>query len=224
MITEYTVSPIKNFGEIQVAIMTGVSGNRIVRETKAEHFMPETIERHSDNSKIIKRPNNNMLLQGSIKVTYEWTEEDNIQSSDIDFLESLLGQDANSHNKASITKTDNSFIFDFTYEANNPTWSSRSVDYELDCKKATMEATSDDTKILCIYGRYENYDFKNVDIPAGESVVANKHGNNCYLYFSQNCAVGEKDVAEDDTLKLVSNAVTITNTSSKPCRVVMAWK
>ena len=49
MITEYTVSPIKNFGEIQVATMTGVIGNKIVRENKQEHFMPETIEYHSDN-------------------------------------------------------------------------------------------------------------------------------------------------------------------------------
>ena len=165
-----------------------------------------------------------MLLQGSIKVTYEWTEEDNIQSSDIDFLESLLSQDANSHNKASITKTDNSFIFEFTYEVNNPTWSSRSVDYELDCNKATMEALSDDVKILCIYGRHENYNFKNIDIPAGQTIVANKHGDDCYLYFSQSCAVGAKIAAEDDTLKLVSNAASVTNTSNKPCRVVMAWK
>ena len=224
MITEYTLLPIKNFGEIQVATMTGVIGNKFVRENKQEHFMPETIEYHSDNSKIIKRPNNNVLLQGSIKVTYEWTEEDNIQSSDIDFLESLLSQDTNSHNKATISRTDNSFIFEFTYEANNPTWSSRSLDYELDCNKVIIEALSDDVKILCIYGRHEKYNFKNVDIPAGENIVANKNGDNCYLYFSQNCTVGEKSVAEDNTLKLVSNAVTITNTSSKPCQVVMAWK
>jgi hypothetical protein len=80
------------------------------------------------------------------------------------------------------------------------------------------------TRILCPIGYYKGWTFKKADVLPGTSITATKDGDDCYVFFAQNCEVDGNAVSIDTTKKLTSSSVNIKNVSDKLCRLVKIYK
>ena len=89
--------------------------------------------------------------------------------------------------------------------------------------KASIEATSDDTRFLCTRTAAD-YNIKAIDIPIGETRTVAKQQTTDYLFFPQKCSIEETDIEQFSVKKLTSDSVDITNKGEAPARIALVSK
>ena len=214
---------------LQISISTNTKeGDKIVRESRAEYSQDGSgnslIEKHPTHNCLIKTPNNYFLLEGSLKVKYEWFDGDDFSDSDVATYETWQATNNPEHSHCN-PQTGSGYTVGTAIITENATgWKISPIKYEPDCKKATVEIVEDDTILLCPMQHDSGWTFEKADILSGGSIVTNKSGTTCYIIFGQACKIGSDDVAKHAIKKLTSNSVTIANNSEKVCRLVKIYK
>lgn len=205
-------------------------GEKLVRETLDEHIkydgagFPIKTEIHPDYPFLIKGIANHTLLQGAVKVKYEWNDEDVFQKEHLDSFveyENSLDSDFNNLFENFSTITDNSLEITYNYTCDTTKdFKTSLVQYIPYCTKASYEILENNSAILC-YSEYEanKWTLLIADIPVGESFNVFKKGEINYLAFGQSCKVDDLTVPQFHVGKLRKDR-TITNVSNKPCRIV----
>jgi hypothetical protein len=214
---------------LQISISTNTKeGDKIVRESRAEYSQDGSgnslIEKHPTHNCLIKTPNNYFLLEGSLKVKYEWFDGDDFSNSDIDTYKDWQATNNPEHANCNPEYGDGYTKGTAIITENATGWKISAVKYEPDCKKATVEIVEDDTILLCPMQHDSGWTFEKADILSGGSIETNKSGTTCYIIFGQACKIGSDDVAKHAIKKLTSNSVTIENNSEKVCRLVKIYK
>ena len=212
---------IKNYANLfQIGIAKCSAGDLLQRDSLIEQPHYENLTEHADNNNLVINRNNYFLLEGKIKVYWQWANDENILSSDIDFLASLNALNPEDSNATKHT-TSNSYEFSYEYTGDVKEWTTRSVMYEPKSSIAGIEALTDNTVILCPFQINEKYKFENIDLGVGESCIATKNATDTYIFFSQECLINNTNpVNQYEFKKLTSESINISNTSSKPCKII----
>ena len=218
--------------EFQLTVLSAKNGQLISRHELDEQPAFDKIE-YLDDYKIIKSLTNYLFMEGKVKVSYEW-EEDEISKADVDKIEEINANNPeDSHTNKTIT--DNLYSYEIDMNGYVTEWRERSANYELSTNKASIESMQDDTIIICCLQNDYGFKFYNVDLKQNETIEAEKLGNINYLLVGNKCEVtvpspdviGEEfkyDFNQYDCKKLSSEKCFIKNVSDKICRVVMICK
>lgn len=218
--------------EFQLTVLSAKNGQLISRHELDEQPNFDKIE-YLDDYKINKSLTNYLFMEGKVKVSYEW-EEDEISKADVDKIEEINANNPeDSHTNKTIT--DNSYSYEIDMGGYVTEWKERSANYELSTNKASIESMEDDTIVICCLQNGYGYKFYNVDLQPNETIEAEKLGNINYLLVGNKCevTVPSPDVVNEefkynfdqyDCKKLSSNKCFIKNVSDKICRVVMICK
>lgn len=218
--------------QFQLTVLSAKKGQLIKRHEFDEQPDFDKIE-YLDDYKINKSLTNYLFMEGKVKVSYEW-EEDEISKADVDKYEEINANNPeDSHTNKTIT--DNSYSYEIDMGGYVTEWKERSANYELSTNKASIESMEDDTIVICCLQNDYGFKFYNVDIQPDETIEAEKLGNINYLLVGNKCevTVPSPDVVNEefkynfdqyDCKKLSSNKCFIKNVSDKICRVVMICK
>ena len=218
--------------QFQLTVLSAKKGQLIKRHEFDEQPDFDKIE-YLDDYKINKSLTNYLFMEGKVKVSYEW-EEDEISKADVDKYEEINANNPeDSHTNKTIT--DNSYSYEIDMGGYVTEWRERSANYELSTNKASIESMEDDTIVICCLQNDYGFKFYNVDIQPDETIEAEKLGNINYLLVGNKCevTVPSPDVVNEefkynfdqyDCKKLSSNKCFIKNVSDKICRVVMICK
>ena len=209
---------------LQISVTKNVRvGQRVKRENRDEH--PLNIEQHPDYPYLIKSTNSYHLLEGSVRVRYTWEDGDVFTRANVDETLAYKAKINPDYDDAEITVTDDELKFDYTYvlKENTP-WQMDGTHWEPDTKTASIELRSADTVLLCPMQYSPGWNFERADIIVGSNVDCAKQGTTCYVFFGQECKIGDKTMPRHSIKKLTSDTVNIVNNSSKPCRLVRIWK
>jgi len=218
--------------EFQLTVLSAKNGQLISRHELDEQPDFDKIE-YLDDYKINKSLTNYLFMEGKVRVSYEW-EEDEISKADVDKIEEInINNPEDSHTNKTIT--DNSYSYEIDMGGYVTEWKERSANYELSTNKASIESMQDDTIIICCLQNDYGYKFYNVDLQPNETIETEKLGNINYLLVGNKCevtvpspdVVGEEfkyNFNQYDCKKLSSKKCFIKNVSDKVCRVVMLCK
>lgn len=208
--------------DLEFIVLQGNVGDAIIRETMDDNVAgyPEIVY-DTETSKVFKRPNKLLLLQGSQKATMSWGGNE-IQASDIERYKALSSNDIFTESSTEEAIRNNEFIASYTYGVDYTTLSDTKGKWVL-AGKATMEATSDNTRFLCTRTAAD-YNIKAIDIPTGETRTVAKQQTTDYLFFPQKCSIGETDIEQFSVKKLTSDSVDITNKGEAPARIALVSK
>ena len=208
--------------DLEFIVLQGNVGDAIIRETMDDNVAgyPEIVY-DTETSKVFKRPNKLLLLQGSQKATMSWGGNE-IQTSDIERYKALSSNDIFTESSTEEAIRNNEFIASYTYGVDYTTLSDTKGKWVL-ATKASIEATSDDTRFLCTRTAAD-YNIKAIDIPIGETRTVAKQQTTDYLFFPQKCSIEETDIEQFSVKKLTSDSVDITNKGEVPARIALVSK
>lgn len=208
--------------DLEFIVLQGNVGDAIIRETMDDNVAgyPEIVY-DTETSKVFKRPNKLLLLQGSQKATMSWGGNE-IQASDIERYKALSSNDIFTESSTEEAIRNNEFITSYTYGVDYTTLSDTKGKWVL-ATKASIEATSDDTRFLCTRTAAD-YNIKAIDIPIGETRTVAKQQTTDYLFFPQKCSIEETDIEQFSVKKLTSDSVDITNKGEVPARIALVSK
>ena len=208
--------------DLEFIVLQGNVGDAIIRETMDDNVAgyPEIVY-DTETSKVFKRHNNLLLLQGSQKATMSWGGNE-IQASDIERYKALSSNDIFTESSTEEAIRNNEFITSYTYGVDYTTLSDTKGKWVL-ATKASIEATSDDTRFLCTRTAAD-YNIKAIDIPIGETRTVAKQQTTDYLFFPQKCSIEETDIEQFSVKKLTSDSVDITNKGEAPARIALVSK
>ena len=215
----YSVRPEE---DIDIIVLQGEKGAALIRETMEE--MPEgypDIVYDTESSKVFRRPNKLSLIQGEVKGTISWTGDD-IQASDIERFKALNKNSVFTESTTSEAIANKEYVFTYTYGVDFTNLINTRGKWAL-AAKASMEATADNTRFLCTRTATD-YDMKAIDISVGDTKTITKQQTPNYIYFAQNCSIGETDIPQFSVKKLTSDSVDITNKGEVPVRTVIVSK
>lgn len=205
------------------------TGQKVMRESRDEHPHsadgPLAIEKHPDYPYLIKSTNSYFLIEGSVRIRYVWEDGDVFTKDNVNEALAYKSKISPHFDKAKITVTDNELKIDYTYESEeNADWMMAPIHWEPDTLKASIEIREDDTIILCPMQYAPGWTFEEADIKVGSNIDCAKQGTICYVFFGQECKIGDKVMPRHSIKKLTSDTVNIVNDSSKACRLVRIWK
>ncbi len=208
----------------QLSFLKGNVGDLVMRHKLDEqpHFNKLT---YLDNYKIQKNLNNYILLNGKIKVSYEWQNDENISQQDVDkILE--INKLYSEEDSVVHTVADNSYSYVGVYNGDVAEWSNRSFEYELASSVAKIESIEADTVVLCTITKEYGWKIKNIDIPPNETVTYTKEDAITYLLTCDTCEVTIEDNTHTfnqyDIKKLTKdNEYSIKNISDKICKAIV---
>lgn len=208
--------------DLEFIVLQGNVGDAIIRETMDDNVAgyPEIVY-DTETSKVFKRPNKLLLLQGSQKATMSWGGNE-IQASDIERYKALSSNDIFTESSTEEAIRNNEFIASYTYGVDYTTLSDTKGKWVL-ATKASIEATSDDTRFLCTRTAAD-YNIKAIDIPIGETRTVAKQQTTDYLFFPQKCSIEETDIEQFSVKKLTSDSVNVTNKGEAPARIALVSK
>ena len=208
----------------QISFLTGNVGDVGIRHKVEEqpHFDKIT---HLDNYKIQRNLTNHILLNGKIKVSYKWQDDEDITQQDVDKILEISKSYAE-ENSVTHTIEENGYNYIGTYNGDVSSWSNRSMEYELTSNFAGIEILEDDTVIFCMISKEYGWQIKNVDIAPNESVTFNKEDATTYLLTCDTCEVSNEDDTHTfnkyDIKKLTKdNEYSIKNISDKICKAIV---
>lgn len=212
-------------------------GQKIQRDSFEEQPYFQNLKFHKDNNKIQKDLYNHILLKGKIKAYWEWTEEEGITQKDVEFLQKIYETENPEDSDAyqDINTQDRKYFFETEYKGLVSDWHPCSVNWSLASTKAGVEILEDDTLLLCCIQSEYGWNFDNIDIPAGETITANKKGNQCYLFYSNLCevSVNSSDVIDEvftykpkqfEVQQLTSPSCQVKNITDEPFKLIMISK
>ena len=87
-----------------------------------------------------------------------------------------------------------------------------------------LEALKDDTRLFCLVSEDNDFNINIIDIPVGETKTINKNYNNDtdkYIFFSQNCSVGDTQINQYDCKKLTTDTINVKNESNEILRIFL---
>ena len=222
IITFTPIAHAKPEEDLEFIMLEGNKGDIVLRETMEDNQegYPEIVY-DTESSKVFRRPNRLSLMQGAIKGTVSWT-DDEIQKSDIDRFKNLNKNSVFEESRTNDALFNKEYIFTYTYGVDYPTLYDARGKWGL-AGKASMEATVDGTRLLCTRSA-SDYNSKHIDIDVGDTkTIAKQEGTN-YVFFPQKCSIGETDIPQFTAKKLTSDSVDITNKGVAPARVVVVSK
>ncbi len=165
------------------------------------------------------------LLEGSVKVRYEWKDGDVFQDEHKTTYNSVVVENSPEFTHMRDYEEGSGYMQGTTSmgtEAND--WKDNPILYEPHCAIAEFTIMQDNTRLLCPMEVEKGWTFKKADVLPGTSITATKSGDDCYIFFGQNCEVNGTAVSENTTKKLTSSSVSIKNVSDKLCRLVKIYK
>ena len=124
----------------------------------------------------------------------------------------------------SCTKT---YKVTFEYLGENSSWNPISFAYGLKVHKAKVKIEQDDSILFCIQRKNDitDWNMRQRDLSPGQVFDIEKIGSNvCYIFFSQAVSVGGTAIDKHECRKQTSASIEVTNTSSKPCKVIQIYK
>ena len=222
IITFTPIAHAKPEEDLEFIMLEGNKGDIVLRETMEDNQegYPEIVY-DTESSKVFRRPNRLSLMQGAIKGTVSWT-DDEIQKSDIDRFKNLNKNSVFEESRTNDALFNKEYIFTYTYGVDYPTLYDARGKWGL-AGKASMEATVDGTRLLCTRSA-SDYTSKHIDIDVGDTkTIAKQEGTN-YVFFPQKCSIGDTEIEQFTAKKLTSNSVDITNKGVAPARVVVVSK
>ena len=99
--------------------------------------------------------------------------------------------------------------------------------YELKCNTAGLTLDEDNSVLFCIQrnNNATDWNIRQIDLSADQVFNVTKIGSNvCYTLFSQAVDVDGASIAKHDCKKQTSASIEVTNTSSKPCKIIQVYK
>ena len=222
IITFTPIAHAKPEEDLEFIMLEGNKGDIVLRETMEDNQegYPEIVY-DTESSKVFRRPNRLSLMQGAIKGTVSWT-DDEIQKSDIDRFKNLNKNSVFEESRTNDALFNKEYIFTYTYGVDYPTLYDARGKWGL-AGKASMEATVDGTRLLCTRSA-SDYNSKHIDIDVGDTKTITKQEGTNYVFFPQKCSIGETDIPQFTAKKLTSDSVDITNKGVAPARVVVVSK
>lgn len=222
---ELNPEPIRVEEGLQISITTGNTKATIIRTSLEDNINGDNLVFDTVRPKVFKRPNNLIVVKGSIKIKMYWEEADNIQAADINRMKDLNANDPvmsgswfeSSTNDAIANRE---YITTYTYGPDYTQLFDKAGGWRL-ATNVKLEATEDDTRLFCVNSDTHDWNVKIIDIPVGETRTLAKQETDNYIFFSQNCSVGEIQILENSVKKLTSNSVNITNQANMSARVII---
>tara|TARA_R100001443_G_scaffold112332_1_gene125808 strand:- start:156 stop:854 length:699 start_codon:yes stop_codon:yes gene_type:complete len=222
--SEY-VKLLDNNLELSVSKNTKV-GNELSRTKLVEMVQPDlhsTLLNGKEN--VTTNGQNYILTEGKKSITWEWDEEP-ITESDLDELTTYI----NSLDETVQIFRDfenKTYKVTFEYLGENSSWNPISFAYGLKVHKAKVKIEQDDSILFCIQRKNNitDWNIRHIDLSPGQVFDVEKiESNVCYVLFSQAVSVGGTAVDKHECRKQTSASIEVTNTSSKPCKVIQIYK
>jgi hypothetical protein len=227
---------VKNIAnKLQLGIANGTKvGNKIARENHEEYVKDG--EGNFIHTQVAGKPylnttcNNYFLIEGTVRVRYDWVDTDEFNATNIDEFTALavanLQHADGSSSAYDFLDTGLNYIeAEYTAVESNGDWRGSSARVEPNCLKASIEIKADDTIIICPMQYQAGWTIEMKDIPVGGTVFSSKVGTEMYLFFGQDCLVGEDStINKHDIKQQTSDNLTLINNSNKFCRLVRIYK
>lgn len=222
---------VENFeNKIQISVSRATKpGQRIVKESVTERakdingnflYTP-----HSTYPNILLSGVNYFLIEGSVRLRHEWQDGDNFSDADVDDYKSLLEQHAEYHSSTDVEFGSGWCEGKTTLGETPCDWKYSPLQFDPDCYKTILEITERNTRLLCPMQYEAGWSFKKADVAPGTTITATKEGDDCFIFFGQNCTLENGTaITQNSTKKLTSDMVAITNNSEKLCRLVKMYK
>tara|TARA_Y100000004_G_scaffold87514_1_gene98100 strand:+ start:3824 stop:4525 length:702 start_codon:yes stop_codon:yes gene_type:complete len=222
---ELNPEPVRVEAGLQISITTGDTKATIIRTSLEDNINGDNLVFDTVRPKVFKRPNNLIVVKGSVKIKMYWEEADNIQAADIDRMKELNANDpvmsaSWSESSTSDALTNREYITTYAYGPDYTQLSNKAGAWKL-ATNVKLEATEDDTRLFCVNSDTHDWNVKIIDVPVGETRTLAKQETDNYVFFSQNCSIGETQIAENSVRKLTSNSVDITNQANMAARVII---
>ena len=231
MISNINWTGINLDNKLQISLSTNtLVGQRIKRMAADERVRDKegkTIsEVHPTYPFLMKLDVQYFVLEGSVKVRYEWKDGDVFQDEHEETYREVVLKDSPEHTRLQSTYTHgDGFMQGISSMGTEATdWKDNPILYEPHCATAEFTIMQDNTRLLCPMEIEKGWTFKKADVLPGTSITATKDGDDCYIFFAQNCEVDGNAVSIDTTKKLTSSSVNIKNVSDKLCRLVKIYK
>lgn len=231
MITNLRFEGINLDNKIQLCVSAPAQiGDRLKRMSADERAKDRAgnpyAEVHPDYPFLIKLDVEYFVLEGAVKVRYEWQHGDVFQDEHKETYRSVVLANSPEHTRMQSSFVEGSGYMEGTSfmgtEATD--WKDNPIKYEPHCARTEITVVEDDTVFLCPMGYYAGWSFKKADVLPGGTIATTKEGDDCYIFFAQECEVDGAAVAKHKAKKLVSDSVNIKNVSNKLCRLVKIYK
>tara|TARA_R100000742_G_C4278432_1_gene101231 strand:- start:1381 stop:2079 length:699 start_codon:yes stop_codon:yes gene_type:complete len=193
--------------------------NRIEIDTRFQKKKLNEVNNIRENS------NNYILYRGTLKLTFTWTDEDNIDSNDLDVYESYLESEVESWNytRDLVNKT---FTAELTYLGENDTWGEFPLKYFLDTSGIKFEAGDNNMGMLCVLRKNieDNYKIRQLDIAVnGTTKIDKPICSTCYVLFSQSVEINGTTLPKHSQKRLENNELNVKNLGDIPCKVIQYY-
>ena len=224
--------------EFQVTVTVGKKGDVQSRDTFEEsllYFSETTAELDEHivdevSPHVIYRPNHFVLIQGKIQSCQRWKEEDGIEAKDIQRWKDITADDKikkGEYTESTVEEaiTNKELLTSYKFGADFDVIYPRSAKWHINGRYAAQTALEDDTRFLCFMTEKEGYNLKLLDIDSGQTkTVQRENVDLFYIFFSQNCSIGETQIEQYDVKKITSSEIAIRNESSEVARIVTIAK
>lgn len=212
----------------QTTIVSGDIGRVIERDSMNDVVNSDSVTYDSQSDKVFGRTNRLSLIQGQMKATTFWNDDDNIDQADV---ERMLFLNANDKVKnGDFTEStpaesiaNNEYVFTYKYGADYDVISPNATRYLL-ATNQRIEALEDDTRLFCLMSNENNFEIDVLDIPVGETKTINRDYNSNllkYIFFTQTCTVGAAEIEQYTCRKFTSISIEVQNTSDKVLRIFL---
>ena len=214
--------------EFQTTIVSGDIGKVIERDSISDIMKLESISYDSESDKVFGRTNKLSLIKGKMKGVVSWSDDNNITETDVQRMLTLNENDkikegdfTESTSTESISN--NEYVFTYKFGSDYDVISPNSNRY-LIATNTKIEALEDDTRLFCLRTKTDDYEIDILDISSDETkTINNDYNANTikYIYFSQDCKIGETEIDQYSCRKFTSNSIEVKNTSDKVLRVFL---
>ena len=202
------------------------NGDFISRTQLIESPDPKFHQQHETNPKIFKNSMAHVLCSGSFCITQEWTDEDNITTSDLDQFETLIKSQVNCEVVKDLTNK--KIIVNYNYDGTNESWSEPSFNYLLNVGKAEIKITQDNSDIACVVRVDKNdasWKVRQKDISANATVAIDKPDCElCYTVFTKEVYIGDNKFDKWTTKKQTTSSVNVSNKNAVPVKILQYYK
>ena len=211
------------FNNSEVTINVGTKFDVIERINMVDNVEGNNLVYDTESSKIFKRPNNLILIKGSVEYKQYWNNDGDIAITDIERYKTLSANDKIRSGSFTQTETadaisNKELLTTYNFGADYDEFYSKANTWAL-ATKTSITAQEDDTRIFCFISEFD-YDLKIIDIGVGQTKTINKSDGTNYIFFSTDCSVGETNISENEMKQLTSSSLSIKNESDRPARII----
>jgi hypothetical protein len=218
--------------QIQISISQNTKAKQRIKREGVNEYTKDSegnflLTPHPDYNFLIRSNNNYFLLNGKIKVRFEWDETSVFQDEHKQTYRDLLdNQYVGLKNPIEGSYTHGSGFMESSvdHQYRSDTWKSSHLAYEPYCTTGEITVMEDNTTILCPMQHYPGWTFEHIDIMPGESIVSTKPGDDTYIVFGDTCSIAGTDIAKHAVKKQTSSEITIKNDSLNVCTLVRIYK